>query len=261
MHRSAREILDAERHDLPPIGAREEVWAAIERRLASPLPPSPGAGRIYGLTFKVLVGVALVGALAGLSTPREADDMHGASRSQTMLPVGDRTEGGHAGASTEADGSFRGDASSASGSTGAFAQDEPVSPPSRRPAISPQSRSAKRRRPSAGPRHEVGDLDAAPTATGSATQPSELQLMFEARRRLDADDVDGAMRTLDRHAEHFDPNAWLTEDRQALRIEALCRLDRADEAGRLAKAFLAAWPRSIHAPAVRQGCVERRRSR
>jgi hypothetical protein len=78
----------------------------------------------------------------------------------------------------------------------------------------------------------------------------QLALVDRARKALGLGDVPGALRELDRYDRDF-PSGMLSEEVLLLRVEALAA--RGDRAGSeaLARRFLAAYPRSVHAGRVR----------
>ena len=84
---------------------------------------------------------------------------------------------------------------------------------------------------------------------------AELALLQRARAALDAHDFDAALRHLGEHAREF-PDGQMREDRQLLRIEALCARGDAAQARAAASGFLREFPGSPHADRARNFCAE-----
>ncbi|MCA9652658.1 MAG: hypothetical protein KC501_22260 [Myxococcales bacterium] len=85
---------------------------------------------------------------------------------------------------------------------------------------------------------------------------AELVLIGKARRALQADDPQRALELLDAHARAF-PQGQMREDRQVLRIEALCAADKGQQARAEARQLLRTYPGSAHAGRVREACPTR----
>ncbi|PRQ06311.1 hypothetical protein [Enhygromyxa salina] len=91
-----------------------------------------------------------------------------------------------------------------------------------------------------------------PTSTSSsasATLAAELQLIRAARNAPAAQ----ALALLDQHAEQF-PNGELANEREGLRVIALCELDRFDEAQRAGERFVAGSPGKLLVQRVESAC-------
>ncbi len=86
-----------------------------------------------------------------------------------------------------------------------------------------------------------------------STLTEELALLRDAQRAMQADHPHDALSRLDDHARRF-PSGVLEEEREAARVLALCRADRADEARALAERFLRERPSSPHRARVRAAC-------
>lgn len=107
-----------------------------------------------------------------------------------------------------------------------------------RPAVAIQaSPEAHAPTPSAARRSDVDTLGA------------ERALIESGRARLARGDATGALAMLDEHARRF-PNARLSEEREALAIQALVNAGRHDEAKARAAAFRTKWSTSVYLPAV-----------
>lgn len=81
----------------------------------------------------------------------------------------------------------------------------------------------------------------------------EVALLQSAHQALHAGDPTRALAVLDEHAAKH-PSGALGQERAALRIDALCRLGRADEARAEARRFLERAPDSLLAERVRNAC-------
>jgi hypothetical protein len=82
---------------------------------------------------------------------------------------------------------------------------------------------------------------------------SELVLLRDARLSLRQGDAARALSILGEHAERF-PSATLGEERDALRITALCALGRTDEVVASKAVFARRYPASPLGPAALQEC-------
>lgn len=89
------------------------------------------------------------------------------------------------------------------------------------------------------------------TKTGAE---AEAPLIAAAMRALVEGDATAALRELDRHR-RLHPSGSMTEDREALRVSALCKAGRTVEATKLRNEFLTKWPSSPHASRVRAACT------
>lgn len=97
----------------------------------------------------------------------------------------------------------------------------------------------------------------------SATPPKAMRPSLDSERALiDAinlalgrNDAAEALAQVREHASRF-PKGTFAEDREALRVVALCRLGRAAEAERARKSFLSRWPSSMHTARVRAACSD-----
>jgi hypothetical protein len=84
----------------------------------------------------------------------------------------------------------------------------------------------------------------------SDSMREQLALIDRARARMGSGDPAGALRELDRYDREF-PGGMLSEEALLLRVEAFAAQgDRASTAA-LARRFLSAYPRSVHASRVR----------
>ncbi len=110
---------------------------------------------------------------------------------------------------------------------------------------------------------EAGDPEApAPTArkpqpaSKATSEPSanslaaEMALLEQANA---ARDLESKLTLLDRHADRF-ANGQLADEREILRIEALCELDELERAGAVARRFLAKRPNSPLRARIQRAC-------
>lgn len=82
----------------------------------------------------------------------------------------------------------------------------------------------------------------------------EVEALREAHTALREGRAGEAMEVLDRDAA---ATSGLEQERAAMRVFALCRLGKSEEARRHAEAFLVRWPNSPHAARVRAACAGR----
>jgi hypothetical protein len=99
--------------------------------------------------------------------------------------------------------------------------------------------------PSAAPN---ASRDVSPVESKSALREESLAVL-EIRRTLRAGDANGALRLLEQARQHF-PRGALSQEREALSIEALAKSGAHDAAARQAEAFLRAHPKSPYAADV-----------
>lgn len=113
------------------------------------------------------------------------------------------------------------------------------SPPPRPPSVTPGS-----------PARPTPSVSASGVRRGDVdTLGAERALIENAREQLARGEAEGALAKLDEHARRF-ATARLTEEREALAIQALVNADRHEEAKARAAAFRAKWPTSVYLPAV-----------
>ncbi len=93
---------------------------------------------------------------------------------------------------------------------------------------------------------------AAPRQTGDQVL-AELALIQSIKEALDADQPRRALTLVDRHARSF-ARGTLIEEREALRVVALCAADDATRGLRAQHSFLRTYPRSAYADRVRGAC-------
>ncbi|MDC0716709.1 hypothetical protein [Nannocystis bainbridge] len=84
---------------------------------------------------------------------------------------------------------------------------------------------------------------------------AEMALLQQARAALRGGQPGAALAVLERHAEEF-ADCCMLEERQALRVQALCAAGEAARGAVEAAAFLRAHPRSTYAGRVASACPE-----
>jgi hypothetical protein len=131
------------------------------------------------------------------------------------------------------------------------AQDEPApqstvapSPDAPAPTASPLTTSAAATAPASSP--------SAPSKPGHDSDlAAERSLLEDARAAIVRGQGATALSTLDRHASQF-PRGRLSEEREALRVQALVAAGRRTEARERAERFRDVYPRSLALPALEQ---------
>jgi hypothetical protein len=137
--------------------------------------------------------------------------------------------------------------------------DPPVSPPMAlepdvpSPAPAPETTSAAVA-PSKASRLPGSTTARARAGSSDTTLEEEYALISDAQRALQAHDPSTALAKLDAHASRF-PRGQLSEERDALRVMAVCSLGRPD-AKKAAASFLRARPASPLASKIRKACGE-----
>ena len=93
-------------------------------------------------------------------------------------------------------------------------------------------------------------------ASDLASLSEEHRLIRNAKRALDSGDADGALALLSEHGRRF-ASGQLGQERSALRIIALCKLGRHQEAEGERDRFATSWPQSSHADRIDRACRAR----
>lgn len=88
-----------------------------------------------------------------------------------------------------------------------------------------------------------------PQPASASTLAAERAILDEARAALGRGDSAQALDRVDRHAREF-PHGQLTEEREALAVQALANAHRVPEAVARGKRFEQSYPNSVLAPAV-----------
>jgi len=233
----ARAALDHYREaDVLPEAGRERVLDGVADRVArgevppaevDVPPPQPVAGLGVGAKVVISMAVAIVAVPAVVGLVDRGDD--GIERVRAPAPVVAKVD----------------------------VPVEPVaSPPVRpepaqvEPAVSAEPQELapppkKRARPE--PPQEPAPQTEVPTID------EEMKLLKPAQAALRAGDAMRALAAVAEHRHQF-ADGKLADLREIVRIEALCRLGRDDEAGAASREFLKRWPGSPHSHRVRGAC-------
>ena len=103
----------------------------------------------------------------------------------------------------------------------------------------------------AAPRAQPRKVDVVPPRAAPVVAPTdEAALLERARRALAKNDADGALVAIAEHADRA-PHGQLIEEREGLRVLALSRARRVEEAASLGAVFLRRFPDSLLADRVR----------
>jgi hypothetical protein len=204
------------------------------------------------------VSVAAAGAVAGAAanaTESSASTERGAAAKSLWSPLVQKIAiglasfalGGGVGAAVQAS------LASAPVAVHAAAPAAPATEPARQPAVTA---------PPDIPTVAIGDLPAAPpsarpraaapsaAASAAAGLADERRLLDGARAALSRGEPSQALGPLDEHTRRF-PHGVLTEEREALAIQALARSGRTTEAADRAARFEKTYPTSLMMPAVK----------
>lgn len=116
----------------------------------------------------------------------------------------------------------------------------------------PTADPAPRRPGRSQPRHVAAD---SPRGDDGAVDPvlAELMLIQQIKDALDADRPAAALAAIDAHARKF-ARGSLVEEREALRVVALCDAGEVARGERAQRAFIEAYPRSAYRERVRAAC-------
>jgi hypothetical protein len=91
------------------------------------------------------------------------------------------------------------------------------------------------------------------SSKGVSKLERERELVSFAQKAIAGASYTRALDLLDEHARQF-PHGAMAEDRDALRVVALCRAKRFEDAERRRAQFFRRWPKSLHASRVRGAC-------
>ncbi len=267
----ARSILASGLDAEPPAKVEDEVWQRVLVAIPPPLGPGPGGGAtatsggtaaltksatVWTLGKGFLLGVAASVAVAGVDrlaqAPKQVSEATVVTSGptsptaharveptpvRTLPPVGETQAPTPRPDSTPAEPSDARRSSSPSRSLGATTLEAA-------PALAMQ--------PSARPESSVATFplaDPAPSAARSRLD-EEAALLQKARAELRAGSLAAAFATLEASRERFSAPE-LDQEREALLIELLTRSGQRDRARERARSFLARFPESPHAAAVR----------
>lgn len=239
-----------------PRGAKRAVWVALAAQLPSAVAAATTAaastGAASALTGAALVKAAGIGVLLGATTvtavtvverhatpARPAAPARALAAASSALRTSPRARGPVAPVTSAAR-----PAESVAVPPGASAA--PVSPErARTPAASTEPTRLATPVPGATP------VATFPDETARSQHDAESRKVAAARSLLRSGQPRAALLVLDEARRDF-PNGELTQEREALAIEALRALGSTTEARRRAEAFLARYPASPHATLVRR---------
>ncbi len=250
------ELIAAERAEpqRATLGQAGQVWQAIERSMVSAVPPTvplPTSGAEASLLSKVgaalstavgktVVATTLIAAGAAGATQLSAEpepahtSTHAAQNEAVASPTGPELP--------------RPPADAAPPPMPAEPEEEPVvfeeTPPA--PHHSAVSDEPGRPRP---PRPQTRP---APRPAPASSLSDELRLIQEAQQALSRDQPRQALAALAEHRSSF-PDGSMREDREALRVVALCKRGDADRDA-AARAFRRRWPRSLFSQRIETAC-------
>lgn len=258
-----------------PRDEREELWARIEASIdegagGPSLEPASAPARASAWTWPVVAVAVAVAAIviAALALRLVGDAEHDPRKNPSGAPYdavpGERevaapTEGSAvAAAAVGVAGRQQGAPTPRAGAPASSTTS--AAPGERAPVGARRSSLRHGERDHATPSDHATESDhAAPSDSAPATAVDELRaemaLIREARQALRAARPEGALEVLDAHARAF-PEGQMREDREVLRIEALCAAGKAPQARAEAQLFLRAFPGSAHAQRVRSICAE-----
>jgi hypothetical protein len=93
----------------------------------------------------------------------------------------------------------------------------------------------------------------APAPTADSLQ-EERAILARATAALRAGDAGAALDAVAEHAKKF-PKGLLVEERSATKVLGLCAAGKVAQGEQARDAFLARWPRSVHAARVQAACA------
>jgi hypothetical protein len=239
----AMRALEAGMDESVPRGAKAAVWGAVSAALPKAAAAAAASGTAAGggaaaasVTASAGLSLMKVGAIGALLGTVSSVGFFAVERATAPLPSASAT------ASSIAPAVARIDAPKTQAERGPA----PELPPQSEPVVSPPAVA-----------REQALLDPAPEAgTGIATERTaallgESQKLADARALLRAGAVASALDAL-LALERELPNGILAQERESLTIEALSVLGQRESAQRRAARFLARYPASPHAEAVRR---------
>ena len=244
-------ILDAERAapPQPPVGSASAGWQRLQRSIvaAAPAPfdlPPPGVetlavaktGAGLGLVGKVLATTVIVGAtttavVVARPEPTPAPTVARAVHEDAPRP---RARPPAARAPTSA------------AIPPAVVDPGGEVPPA--PAPVPEPLPAERVR-----KPKSATVPTPPPIVDASALEREAALVAASQRALAQNRPERALDLLEQHARTF-PHGGMAEDRDALRVVALCAAGRTDDAATQRTKFFRRWPKSLHASRVRAAC-------
>jgi hypothetical protein len=251
---TARDALAALRaRDALDPAARSRLRARIDTSIAAgdAGPARPGAGAIaIRIALPVAIAAAVLLALWAIAPRRGATRADRGVEGQAVYGAAPRG-GDSAEAATRQGASVRDDEAPVDreGLPPSNASTEPIATSTAAHADRPARTVAR------APGHRDPHRAEAPSAATDTTLAEEMRLLRRARAAMRDRDPARALTALQAHAESFS-DGQMSEDRDALRVEALCAADRRDDARAAAAAFARAWPRSPHGARVQKICTD-----
>lgn len=228
---SLRELLRTTSLDEPSPEQLRRLAARLEPQLAA---PPPAATKTVGL--KTLASVtALVGLLVGIGLWLARDDA-----SPTTAQRSARVEIAPTVPTPASPVASTVPPAAPAPAVPSTAAPEVIAPPASNTA--PPERRSRPRVEASRPRVEVSSP--AHDATDAVAE-DELAILGRAQRALVGNDASAALSHAQRHAEMF-PSGMMVEEREAIAIEALARLDRLADARVRFERFQASYPRSSY---------------
>jgi hypothetical protein len=260
---SARALIAAYKACARPSAAAEaQLWASLAaaERAASPRARkrSPSLGPWLAVAAALLLLAAWQLDLAGgfvsrhvLKDMRQQAEYDAAAPGSRPATARDESAGAAGDAATSATAGAPGWVLDPSPTSGAGPRRLVVAPPRPRPAAT------KTTGPRRGPQAPVSEREAvedeAAVVEDGDRVLAEMALLQEARAALRAGQPTAAIELLDRHAATF-AGGGMAEERQALRVQALCSAGDPARGASEAAAFLRAYPRSTYAARVADAC-------
>ncbi|AKU95642.1 hypothetical protein AKJ09_02306 [Labilithrix luteola] len=222
-----RDVLDAAREDVPPAGAREKMFAALDL--------APAASQVRAFSWRALGGRALYPLGAALVIGAGAAAFSGMSANAP--PRSDSR-------TVRAVDSVVATAAASSGEPAEPAVVPSAASPSAEPDVNPPVHRSPRMA-----RKSVTTTVASSERPLESTLGREIARMREARAALAANDAERTLLLLDAYDAEFTEGAFSVEV-AVIRIEALARSGRVREARLLGDRFLTQHPRGLFANRV-----------
>ncbi len=263
--------------DDEPEGAKERVWAGVSKGIAiaagtatvasAATASAQAAGTqattlsalSTGLKLKVValaIGCALGGATVGVGVDRAflQEEQNQPSTPPETSPIPDQHE------ATQEEGQGQDtEAPEAEGTlSNLLADPAEDSPLEDAPSTEPTTETPSMESPTRRPHRQVSPpptpvdptaMDPSPPPMPASELARERTMVDAVRAAVQAGRAQEALRTIARHSREF-PNGRLVEEREGLRIVALARLGRTDQANTLAARFRHRYPRSLLLPMI-----------
>jgi hypothetical protein len=237
----------------PPVGSAPAGWQRLQRDVAAAVVPQfdvpPGVvetvalaktGAAWGIVGKVLATVVITGGVTTAvvaARPEPVPVIEQAHVDEIVAAASPPPQGAR-GAEAVAPAPIA----------------EIVAPPIEADvALSPHVGAVLETEPTRARKPRASAPAVAPTTEGESKLERERELVSFAQRATAEGSYSRALDLLDEHASVF-PHGAMAEDRDALRVVALCRAKRFADAERRRTQFFRRWPKSLHASRVRGAC-------